>query len=487
MNHRTCRAGVVAVAATVAASVTWANNPNQPPAPNWTNTFNAPGNQLTGKPNVVVLAHGWTSAPRYWSTDMRTNILNRLGLNAAQWDVWALDWETDGFDTNATGPLRRTEINASVQGRYISAMLRTNQGSDPEHHLQHVHLIGHSLGGRVVETASNYIRQWSDATIQTTFADAYTPYDWDLIYGSHSTWSDNYIDRDEVAFTQQRFPLSRNVDVTALRTPMPANYLANENPPLTQGQRETSWRHNWPRVFYDNTVRDIYNNNANIEPYGHELSKEFLGANWPANGHARGRYVTITPNAAPVETAVGQNVIGRAFSVGLGEDAIKASSGENVTIDDGVITFNATRGDSGVTHAWATIPFTTGLATNFVEFDFKFLDRVAGTLSMYIDNDPTNSRLMTLRGEHSLDGWEESGMIMTGAWSLFGAHAPPLARGPHTIKFRLDIVGDDVMSIRAQVRDISGGFVIPAPGSLMMLGAAALLAGRRRRVGVAVE
>src|ERR1051325_52054 len=169
-----------------------------PPAFTTANIYNAPIASETihnDRANLIIGVHGWTADPnlrRLTGTDvcnnpgMKQTLTTALGANANQYDLWGLDWRQGANSGISNGPTTANEINAQLQGQYIAKMIASGNYTN-------VQLMGHSLGGRVVETASSILKQVRPGIkLQDTFFDAYTPYNWRLVYGSNATYADSY-------------------------------------------------------------------------------------------------------------------------------------------------------------------------------------------------------------------------------------------------------------------------------------------------------
>lgn len=474
----------VAIAHALCASLTLARPNGEPAAPVFDNTFNAPAgaNALTGKRNAIVIAHGWNSGPQFWEdhptrpanqrTNLRDNIVAQLGAAAANYDIWVLDWSADSTDTGSA-PFRATEIRAEKQGAFVARNLIAQNS------YENVHFIGHSLGGRVIETASTIIKQKANApVIHTTFLDAYTPYFWDRIYGSTSDWSEHIYNRDNATNTQANLPFAMNVDATARRDD-DADRPTSINP-FTDTALAAAWGHGWPRRMYVRSARDVANNPRPFSGYGYPHSKEVAGNNWPVANRNRSTQHTLNANGTVTIAAIDRIIVTNPVAIPLTNQAVKNRS-QLVTLTDGMLCLPAASGQG----AWARINFTTTAPTNFFQFEFMFDVQQQMTLTAFIrrEGQTTDSMLFQADDVNRLGDWESTGKVSV-PFSL-GGFAFDLVAGNHTLAFRLDTTSD---LGAVWVRNITGGRIaVPAPGGgASFMVAVGLLAIRRRRPAIPV-
>jgi len=421
-----------------------------PGDPGITDVFNQPGTQITAKDNVIVLIHGWTSNPTYWANGLRTSLINRLGADANKWDIWCLDWETDAAGTGGifdTSPSQMNELRSQIQGQFVAKTLLAQN-------YKNIHIYGHSLGGRVTETAATILSQATNAPIETTFLDAYTPYGWDLVYGSTSTWSEHVVNTDDVPYTKDFFPNAYNIDVTAPKPPQPADWPADVN-----------YGHNWPRVWMKNTVDNYVTPNTKYAGLGYPIEMEKDPANFaPAAAHPRGVVDVFGADEDTIDkrnNAPGQFLRNTAV---VGPTVCDKS--DNVVVDNGIATLTSAADQN----EWVNFDYTTSQTTDYIEFEFEFTTDVSGLLSFRWDNDLT----WAARDQFALTNqWEKTGKIM---WrNSFGNRAA----GAHTLSFRLD-GGSSGSSV--ELRTFSTGLLtVPEPGVGAVLMIGVMICTRRKR------
>lgn len=425
----------------------------------YSNHFNTPTvehDRLEGRPNAFVAVHGWTSNPGVayregdapWNSPGLRSSLERLleSRNEAEdWDIWGVDWREGAAVCEAAMgsamPCTQNEINAQVQGQWIAKVLAE------QNQYEHVHLLGHSLGGRVIESASTMIRQvMPGATIHTTFLDAYSPYTWDHVYGSTADFADHYHNANDwlVRMTNEAFPSALNVDISAIAPPYNSNW--------EHGRQ--SWGHNAPVFFYRDTMLDP--ELGRYYGYGMALSREVLGEAWPAAGEpfARNQVVTLVQGADPQRREEPAHVVreGSEFTARISADDLEDVRG---TVDTGESRTQLS-GTEESSIAIAIFQFETPAEANFLEFDFLWSNTSGeGRLVFYVDDEAlwgTETRV-------GFDRWLSTGKVM---WTGMLARIPietSLDPGTHEIAFRLERL--DGSSVAIQVRNVRGGMLAP--------------------------
>jgi len=247
-----------------------------------------------GKDSLVVITHGrirrrlGESLPpdQPWVDTMVNNIRNSLTMRGlTNWQVAPYKWLENAWtrflNLPIGSPLGPDEslLNAVEEGIALGRCIET-QGWN------HVHLIGHSAGAALIQSATSMLPPTT--TIHTTFLDAYVggAGSWRSAYGLGSTWSDSYFTHDLEtsgnvgAWTEGSLDRSYNVEVTWLdENRILKHKFCSEN---LQPCLETVSSHGWPIDFYQATIT----NESFGEGHGFRLSKE--GGNWD---YATNRYL----------------------------------------------------------------------------------------------------------------------------------------------------------------------------------------------------
>ena len=416
-----------------------------PPSPNLNNVFNAPPvGALTGNHDLVVTVHGYDSSPAVWAQPMLNDILGQVPNDT--WDTWALDWSQDakaGFPN--LGPTTTQIINAQLQGQYLAHTILSGN-------YQEVHLLGHSLGGRVIQSAATVLSQAPNApTIQTTFLDPYTPTSWNFVYGTNATWSDEIVNTSDYLNTNSYLPNSFDVDVT---------------PAFTGSGLDAG--HSWPYQWYDNTVNSYSATQQTYSGLGFGLSQEVGGANWPAGNPPRGTVDLLNRAGTGVASVFALNPTKVVNPLTLnpgGQAAVLAKSSDKVVLGDNLITMHT----SNNMNEWVNLAFNPTAPTNFVDFKFDFSTQEDGTLSVWLDNSMIYAALDPFALTNT---WEDSGLI------TFNTIAP----GQHVLSYRLDAGPSDGGSTVGLMDINAGAIVVPEPaGAMLCVMAGAWVLGRRRR------
>ncbi len=197
------------------------------------------GGCVTTSTNAVLITHGWNSNAFDWVEEMAQGWVEEMAqgvcrtLNATQyfperkadavlpicsgngWDVFTVDWSTMAFDESILPPI--TYVKAENVGHQVSTYLR-------RYNYRYIHLIGHSAGSNVIETAASVLAPFS--VIHETFLDAYDPQS-NMVadrhvsdhYGSSADYADNYVDTRTLGAgvldpTDLHLTHAYNIDVT---------------------------------------------------------------------------------------------------------------------------------------------------------------------------------------------------------------------------------------------------------------------------------
>jgi pimeloyl-ACP methyl ester carboxylesterase len=445
-----------------------------------------------GRQGIVIGVHGWTSDPTIWWRDgskswnmpgLGTTIRNALSDPSA-WDVWGLDWTqgaaTSGYiDSLSAYPLTYNEINAQLQGQYLAKTIADGGYSK-------VVLLGHSLGGRVIESASTVLSQIAPGTkIETVFLDPYVPYNWNLVYGSTSTYSEQYytgLDTISGSLTATPLPNALNVDVSAVIPSRPSdwNYYG------TDVLNNESWNHNGPIFVYKNTVQspteDAWGG------YGFNLSLTSGVGTWPPTNaqYAMGQNVVLNASSGTTSEALLKTfeVPASAVSRPITGSAITGSA--NAVVDDvaGLLTLSAYSA-SGQQMGYASLTLTTTQPINFLQFNYHWINMNAGQgrVTFYLVG-PNGVGTHLLWASDSVNGFDQDlstgKIIWTGTGDTNNPVSTALAPGTYQLQYRLDYLQGEQTSI--SVDNIKAGLLaMPEPSMVCILLTTGLVAMARRR------
>lgn len=218
-------------------------------------------------PNLIVLVHGCCTNENDVKKDW-----DKLGNEIAQkikkkkdWEIVVWDWHKDKKTGEVLTPkhdyIKRPDRispdantaykNAEKQGHDLSTAIL-----DVENSYEHVHLIGHSAGARLIDTVAIDLFAKSVETghkpfIHLTFLDAYTPHQDELTYGSLADYAEHYVDRtfthpifDWIVKTNELLTYAFDFDITDWQ---PDNSEEKE-------EKEKDGGHQWPRYWYKKSV-----------------------------------------------------------------------------------------------------------------------------------------------------------------------------------------------------------------------------------------
>ena len=258
-----------------------------------------PTDTLNARPNLAVLCNGFNSMVDLAATlrDALVTKTERLGARDA-WDFWVYNWRADAAATGLV-PIPKTshELHAVTHGQFIAKTILDRIAAFPQAY-RHVHLVAHSLGGRVIESAAIVLSQaprfrQGHATIHMTFLDAYTPHGWERVFGRHAAFAEHYYEVDSFTpFTQSLIASAANVDVSALLPPIDDDLSFID---------EHKLRHQWPSDYYLGTITgDIPRNSE----HGFPLARESGVDGWPRRDHPPGKVTRLAENNSVEEVAL---------------------------------------------------------------------------------------------------------------------------------------------------------------------------------------
>jgi hypothetical protein len=486
----------------LAVSVAYGADPPAPPspgaAPDRGYTFPTLAAKTPASKNLTVLIHGANSTPAAWADGMLTAINGKLA-NANDWNLVSYNWQAEAdasatFAVPAVSNMRNAQAHGQNLGKHI--LNQIGQGGGYEH----IHFISHSLGGRVVESATIALMQGlannnndlgKMPVVHTTFLDAYTPLEWETVYGKYATWSEHYWSQDLLDTNDSHYHAA-NFNITAV-----------DADPNRGGIFNSINDHQWPHEWYRRTV-DNFNlatpnatqadQIAQDRGLGFPLSKEAGHAAWGVGGNKAPRPIhkvtTVPANKdAPLPPAVDvaeKKITHTKFKIA----EINRSTTGTIAIpqpDDLTISAPADNGTAWI-NLKINVPDRWDNKINFFEFDFDFtsaanangilafhLNLLAGDTALERDN----KRFFDLFEKFAVDPLKD-GTRQASREIFFPA---PLSKGMHTLAIRLDSAAIASSLSLFDLRLGSTLTAIPEPATLMLLIMAAgvlLLAGRHR-------
>lgn len=347
--------------------------------------------------SLIVVTHGYQPlgilADVSWVDDMAWVISNRLAsLNLNNWRIDTCLWPGGAWPDPET---------ALGNGIIKGALLGNKIGQEG---WKHVHLIGHSAGSALIESAAERIKKHSPSTvIHTTFLDPFIGISTvgRLLYGRNSDWADSYYADDFTDYaTVGKLIHAHSVNVTAL-DPNYRGLLCFDSSMSSANSTPTVLphsSHSWPHEFYVSTVPPA--TLSGTEGYGYPLSKE--GGGWASLG---GYPTGNVPVALGATTCLPDNTFrfnnGMAFnfltlpkatsSSGthfLGGNGFNLTSGQELPLQqDSVQQFGLGVADlenTQETTAWLSCSVIVTDTVNFVACDVEFTKTDAeGLLTVY--------------------------------------------------------------------------------------------------------
>ena len=245
------------------------------------------------KNSLVVITHGWQinvlgyPPPNISFVDeMTIDIINNMSSrNVNNWQVFGYKWLTNAWVFSADDALNSAKQEGKHLGESIAAQGWT-----------HVHLIAHSAGAALIQSATEAIKNANSSIIvHETFLDPFVGSSLGGIYtyGRRADWADQYFSNDKetdvdyfsnvfliAPYTESPAFHSYNVNVTML-DPNKSGYInkfSSSSGTSSGIQVETCTKstHGWPVDFYMNTITG--NTTADYAGFGFSLSEE--GGNW---------------------------------------------------------------------------------------------------------------------------------------------------------------------------------------------------------------
>jgi hypothetical protein len=162
------------------------------------------------EPNLVIFTHGWME-PWMWPIGLAKTAAAQTD---PQWRCGWYDWRREAY---CLRPWDGARSGRDLAGPYLGEeIVRLSR------QWRHIHLVGHSAGAWVINSAAQRIASETNADLHITFLDAYVPPGWEeTILGdvaettSRRFWVEQYYTRDflfHIADTV--LTNAHNVDIT---------------------------------------------------------------------------------------------------------------------------------------------------------------------------------------------------------------------------------------------------------------------------------
>lgn len=221
---------------------------------------------------LMIVTHGWLEKGESdWLVETAAGICERVDPN--EWVCGVYDWH--GGSVVAIS-IQAAEYSRDVAGPRLAAAIQALPNQ-----FKHIHLIGHSAGAWVLQSATKQLAaERPDTTFHLTFLDAYVPKRWDpqdlCDWGLENTepnrvWAEHYYTRDyTLKMTQQTLSGAHNVDITALDPWVAEHEFPSRWYLATITGRYTRW---------DEKDLKVVTNGGGTE-YGFARSREASPSNW---------------------------------------------------------------------------------------------------------------------------------------------------------------------------------------------------------------
>ena len=349
-------------------------------------TYSAGPVKLPSEKNLIVVTHGWQ--PRWDPVDvawveMMTNSIRQYitGHGLMNWSVQAYKWEEKAHTLSPSTAL----VNGKGEGGSLGKTLAAQGWS-------HIHLIAHSAGAALIQTASEILKSNAPSTtVHLTFLDAFIGLGGteSAHYGKGADWADSYFSHDLLtsggiaSYTEGPIENARNINVTYLDANKSAVqvFASSTLGGANQYCYQTASSHGWPYEFYQNTIPP--NSQTGAGGYGFLLSKEGGGWGTATNQYkARGNTPTILGTPDPTCVGVGSSTTPSY----LLETSVNiwSFSGARSTTGDIAPKGNGFQLFSG-SPVWYSIFVTLTNTINLISFDAAFVSAAGaqGLLTVY--------------------------------------------------------------------------------------------------------
>ncbi|MCR4334775.1 MAG: formylglycine-generating enzyme family protein [Patescibacteria group bacterium] len=410
------------------------------------------------KDSLVLVTHGWQPAFRpvdiAWVEEMTNAITSYLTANQLDnWQVSAYRWVEKASTFDPESVLRAGE----QEGKNLGQSIATKEWKN-------VHLIAHSAGSALIQSATEKIKdKWTNTIVHLTFLDPYVgvTYNGRKNYGSYADWAENYFTRDlktswEIfSFTEGALKNAYNVDVTFLdKTKTTGDVYFSSSGTVIQQCQEATTKHSWPYEFYTQTI--LPNTVGNSKGFGFPLSKEGGGWDFAKSQYAKGNISEVlgTPDPSCLPTLF-QTTPAYLGQISFSTTSSTTSSPTGV-VEKNDFGFNlvslikerrlqslkAVAPSEGP--AWLATTVLITNAVNLVSFDSRFLNdaKAEGLLSVYWDTNVIGT----------IDE-----RVAPSEMHQYTFSVPRIANGIQTIGFRLDSFSDMTSSVT--VTNVSLGFI----------------------------
>jgi uncharacterized delta-60 repeat protein len=387
------------------------------------------------KENLVIITHGWDGGSSdNWIMNMRDNIKSQT--EPTKTSVGRFDW-----GEKAKGLPWDVYVNAFDQGRCLAKQIIIH---DPVN----IHLIAHSAGSNVIQTAVDELAKYyygknvapeNAPRVHLSFLDAYAPTGGFERYGDLSAGMSEY---SLLGYAEQ-YVDTRHFSIFEDHTDIRLQNAVNFN--VTPLDYSTAPKvHEWPYIFYNYTVVDPQYNWKEIK-LGYHFSTESK-TNIKIPRLSGGTCFTVSDVSRPyADMSCWEKIFEKETTyenyINESNPFVVSASGTVAVVEK--ITVDAANGFRDLvtnlfglfsgSPSWIKFDVVAENPVNVIEFDYLFPSKAtasAGQFTVFIDDKLVFSR-------NVLE--EDGGQVFHGRVGL----PETLAEGSHAITFRIDPLSEE--------------------------------------------
>ncbi len=444
----------------------------RPVLPSSTNILSSSTSSPNSERGLIVVTHGARSSAESgtWASDLVDAISQTV--DSTNWDVKVKNWSefAAAYQINPTEP-EFNPIRSFTSVAVSGAQLGSNLGQeivdgyviDGElHEYDRVHLIGHSAGSWLIQSAATTIQN-IDPTMQThlTFLDAFVPLFWDLgdqwtptvngqrvgTLGSNVDFAEHYFLEPSILHTSYELQQAFNVDLSGTTNINPLNVVS---------------RHTWPAEWYLGTVTD--SSFPYYEGWGFDLAPGVTGVLPSHSNYARGDCTALAVTSCSAIVNIASGLI------------------ENLSITGNQL---LARSSTGLVDFYGLGFLMQNGSPVWASFDIDLENDIQGiSLDVVFESESTSEGLLGIYWDDEIIAAIDQRLVSSLENLFLGIPDDLALAGSHTLTFRLDNYGDIPASVYLSSFNtrVAPTTQVPEPAAVVLfaIGLAGLGAARRK-------